>query len=83
MSRNPVLQRSNAGGLYGPGHNGFSKSPDRTEDWTVHHAVNSVSGGCDMNRSTRAQKFTRNAGSTPNFGTPMALGVPLTAPSGE
>lgn len=49
----------------------------------VYHANSSASGGCDMNRSTRAQKFTWNADGTPNFGTPVALGVPLTAPSGE
>jgi hypothetical protein len=35
-----------------------------------------------MNRSARAQKFTRNADGTPNFGTPARLGVALTAPSG-
>lgn len=82
-SPNPVFQRSNAGGVYGPGHNGFFKSPDGTEDWIVYHANSSASGGCDMNRSTRAQKFTWNADGTPNFGTPVALGVPLAAPSGE
>lgn len=52
------------------------------EDWMVYHANSSASGGCDMNRSTRAQKFTWNADGTPNLGTP-ALGVTLTAPSGE
>ncbi|MET9968768.1 family 43 glycosylhydrolase [Streptomyces sp. NPDC006356] len=82
-SPNPVFQRSNANGVYGPGHNGFFKSPDGTEDWIVHHANSSASGGCDMNRSTRAQKFTWNADGTPNFGTPVGLGVPLAAPSGE
>ncbi|NUP24661.1 MAG: family 43 glycosylhydrolase [Streptomyces sp.] len=82
-SPNPVFQRSNANGVYGPGHNGFFKSPDGTEDWMVYHANSSASGGCDMNRSTRAQKFTWNADGTPNFGTPVATGVPLTAPSGE
>ncbi|MEU1785453.1 glycoside hydrolase family 43 protein [Streptomyces sparsogenes] len=82
-SPKPVFQRSNANGVYGPGHNGFFTSPDGTEDWMVYHADNSASGGCDMNRSTRAQKFTWNADGTPNFGTPVALGVPLTAPSGE
>ncbi|MFE2938159.1 family 43 glycosylhydrolase [Streptomyces sp. NPDC059255] len=82
-SPNPVFQRSNANGVYGPGHNGFFKSPDGTEDWMVYHANSSAGGGCDMNRSTRAQKFTWNADGTPNFGTPVALGVTLPAPSGE
>ena len=82
-SPNPVFQRSDANRVYGPGHNGFFKSPDGTEDWIVYHANSSASGGCDMNRSTRAQKFTWNADGTPNFGTPVATGVQLTAPSGE
>ncbi|WAZ19988.1 family 43 glycosylhydrolase [Streptomyces cinnabarinus] len=82
-SPNPVFQRSDASGVYGPGHGGFFKSPDGTEDWMVYHANSSASGGCDMNRSTRAQKFTWNADGTPNFGTPVATGVPLTSPSGE
>ncbi|WP_243761613.1 family 43 glycosylhydrolase [Streptomyces sp. YIM 98790] len=79
----PVFQRSDANGVYAPGHNGFFKSPDGTEDWIVYHANDSASGGCDMNRSTRAQKFTWNADGTPNFGTPVRTGVALTAPSGE
>lgn len=66
-----------------PGHNRFFESPDGTEDWMVYHANSSAGGGCDMNRNTRARKFTWNPGGTPNFGTPVALGVPLTAPSGE
>ncbi|MGC4804195.1 family 43 glycosylhydrolase [Micromonospora sp. DT233] len=82
-SPNPVFQRSDANGVFAPGHNGFFKSPDGTEDWIVYHANDSAGGGCDMGRSTRAQKFTWNADGTPNFGTPARLGVTLTAPSGE
>ncbi|MEU4565382.1 family 43 glycosylhydrolase [Micromonospora sp. NPDC023956] len=80
---NPVFQRSDTNGVYAPGHNGFFTSPDGTESWIVYHANDSAGGGCDMNRSTRAQKFTWNADGTPNFGTPARLGVTLTAPSGE
>ncbi|WP_433003795.1 family 43 glycosylhydrolase [Kribbella sp. CA-294648] len=82
-SPNPVFQRSDGNGVFAPGHNGFFKSPDGTEDWIVYHANDSASGGCDMNRSTRAQKFTWNADGTPNFGTPVRLGTQLAAPSGE
>ncbi|ROP35500.1 family 43 glycosylhydrolase [Saccharothrix texasensis] len=82
-SPNPVFQRNDANGVYAPGHNGFFKSPDGTEDWIVYHANDSAGGGCDMNRSTRAQKFTWNSDGTPNFGTPVRLGATLTAPSGE
>ncbi|SER33530.1 Beta-xylosidase, GH43 family [Lentzea xinjiangensis] len=82
-SPNPVFQRNDGNGVFAPGHNGFFKSPDGTEDWIVYHANDSASGGCDMNRSTRAQKFTWNADGTPNFGTPVRLGTPLAAPAGE
>ena len=82
-SSNPVFQRNDANSVFAPGHHGFFKSPDGTEDWIVYHANDSASGGCDMNRSTRAQKFTWNADGTPNFGTPVRLGVSLTAPSCE
>ncbi|MGM1058439.1 family 43 glycosylhydrolase [Saccharothrix sp. Mg75] len=82
-SPNPVFQRNDGNGVYAPGHNGFFKSPDGTEDWIVYHANDSASGGCDMNRSTRAQKFTWNADGTPNFGTPVRLGAQLPVPSGE
>lgn len=79
----PVLQRSDAGGVYGPGHNGFFSSPDGTENWIVYHANSSSSGGCGNGRTTRAQEFTWNADGTPNFGTPVALGATLPGPSGE
>ncbi len=82
-SPDPVFQRNDANGVFAPGHNGFFKSPDGTEDWIVYHANDSASGGCDMNRSTRAQKFTWNADGTPNFGAPVRLGATLAAPSGE
>ncbi|MEU7482274.1 family 43 glycosylhydrolase [Lentzea sp. NPDC042327] len=82
-SPNPVFQRNDGNGVFAPGHNGFFKSPDGTEDWIVYHANDSASGGCDMNRSTRAQKFTWNSDGTPNFGTPVRLGTQLAAPSGE
>ncbi|TDD18223.1 family 43 glycosylhydrolase [Nonomuraea diastatica] len=77
----PVFQR--AGSVYGPGHNGFFTSPDGQESWIVYHANSSTSGGCDNNRTTRAQKFTWNADGTPNLGTPVATGAALPAPAGE
>ncbi|WP_405729607.1 family 43 glycosylhydrolase [Streptomyces sp. NBC_00028] len=82
-SSSPVFQRSDAAGVYGPGHNGFFSSPDGTENWIVYHANSSSSGGCGNGRTTRAQKFTWNADGTPNFGTPVALGTSLPGPSGE
>lgn len=82
-SPNPVFQRSAANGVFGPGHGNFFTSPDGTESWMAYHANNSAGGGCDMNRTTRAQKFTWNADGTPAFGTPASLSTALPVPSGE
>ncbi len=79
----PVFQRSDANGVYGPGHNGFFTSPDGTEDWIVYHANSAPNDGCGSARSTRVQKFTWNADGTPNFGVPVALGEEIAAPSGD
>ncbi|MER5478514.1 family 43 glycosylhydrolase [Streptomyces sp. NPDC002734] len=79
----PVLQRDDAAGVYGPGHNGFFTSPDGSESWIVYHANDSSSDGCDNGRTARAQKFTWNADGTPDFGAPVALGSGLAGPAGE
>ncbi|QOV34698.1 family 43 glycosylhydrolase [Streptomyces ferrugineus] len=81
--RTPVFQRSDASGVYGPGHNGFFTSPDGTENWIVYHANSASNGGCGNGRTTRAQEFTWNADGTPDFGTPAGLGTTLPGPSGE
>jgi GH43 family beta-xylosidase len=75
----PVFAEAN--GVYGPGHNGFAKSPDGTEDWIIYHAK--VDTGPNWNRVIRMQPFTWNADGSPNFGQPVASGVPLRVPSGE
>lgn len=82
-SPEPVFQRSDANGVYGPGHNGFFTSPDGSESWIVYHANDSASGGCNNQRTTRAQPFSWNADGTPDFGAPVGLGQPLPGPSGE
>lgn len=79
----PVFQRSDENGVFGPGHNGFFKSPDGTEDWIVYHANDSTSGGCDGARTTRVQKFTWNEDGTPNFGVPVSPAEEIDAPSGD
>ena len=79
----PVFQRSDANGVYGPGHHGVFSSPDGTESWIVYHANDGVGEGCDNNRTTRAQKFSWNADDSPNFGTPMRLGATAPGPAGE
>ncbi|HEU5087947.1 MAG TPA: family 43 glycosylhydrolase, partial [Roseiflexaceae bacterium] len=59
------------------------KSPDGREDWIIYHANRLPTEGCTGTRITRAQPFTWNSDGTPNFGTPVALGTPIPAPSGE
>ncbi len=76
----PILQKGN--GAFGPGHNGFTKSPDGSEDWLVYHANPASGQGCGNARTTRIQKITWN-GDTPVFGAPSATGIPLTRPAGE
>lgn len=80
-SPNPVFQSAN--GVFGPGHNGFFKSPDGSQDWIVYHGNASSSQGCGSTRSTRAQSFTWNPNGTPNFGSPVSTSTSLAVPSGE
>jgi GH43 family beta-xylosidase len=82
-SPKPVFERSDENGVYGPGHNGFFKSPDGTEDWIVYHANEGPNDGCTGKRTTRVQKFTWNADGTPNFGTPVSLTTDIANPSGD
>jgi GH43 family beta-xylosidase len=76
----PVLQRSDANGVFGPGHNGFFQSPDGREDWIVYHGKTSADYTY-AGRSTRAQKFTWRADGTPDFGIPLPLDAVLDEPS--
>ncbi|MCA0457731.1 MAG: family 43 glycosylhydrolase [Chloroflexi bacterium] len=79
----PVFVRSDENSVFGPGHNGFFKSPDGTEDWIVYHANSGEGDVCLPTRTTRVQKFTWNADGTPNFGTPVATTMELPNPSGD
>jgi GH43 family beta-xylosidase len=84
-STTPVFAKNPAVNVYGPGHNGFFKSADGTEDWIIYHA-NSAPGngnGCGNSRSPRMQKFTWNTDGTPNFGTPVSTTTILRKPKGE
>ncbi|MFK9090118.1 family 43 glycosylhydrolase [Bacillus salipaludis] len=79
--KTPVFVKNPEGQVYGPGHHGFTKSPDGKEDWIVYHAFKNSNGGW-ANRSVRAQKFTWNEDGTPNFGTAVGYGAEIQAPSG-
>lgn len=77
----PLLSKAN--GVYGPGHNGFFRSPDGTQDWLVYHGNASSSQGCGDTRSTRAQPFTWAADGSPVLGSPVATTTDVAVPSGE
>jgi GH43 family beta-xylosidase len=80
---NPVFVKRPEAGAYGPGHNAFFKSPDKTEDWIIYHANPLPGQQCGDTRSPRMQKFTWNVDGTPNFGVPVSINTPIPHPSGE
>lgn len=80
----PFFEKAN--GVFGPGHNGFFKSPDEKENWLVYHGNSSTEQGCGQTRALRAQKFnwtTANGKLLPDFGQPIASGEKVKSPSGE
>jgi GH43 family beta-xylosidase len=79
----PIFQRSDANGVYGPGHASFVQSPDGTETWIVYHANSSSGQGCGTTRTTRAQKIGWNSDGTPNPGVPVRTGTSIPGPSGD
>jgi GH43 family beta-xylosidase len=79
----PVLSKKPENGAFGPGHNGFFKSPDGTEDWVIYHANSFPGQGCGDSRNTRIQQFTWNADGTPHFGEPVKINTEIPKPSGE
>jgi len=79
----PVFTKNVQGGAYGPGHNGFFKSPDGKQDWIIYHANSNSGEGCGNNRNPRMQNFTWNQDGTPDFGTAMPQKAPIPVPSGE
>ena len=79
----PVFSKNISGGAYGPGHNGFFKSPDGKEDWIIYHANNSSGQGCGDRRNPRIQKFGWAADGAPDFGYPVPIGTRIKKPAGE
>lgn len=77
----PFFKQDREAGVFGPGHNGFFKSPDGKEDWIVYHANPGSGQGCGGKRSPRAQRFTWNADGTPEFGRPVSTGTAIRKPS--
>jgi GH43 family beta-xylosidase len=74
-SAEPVFKSSSAAGLYGPGHNGFTTTPDGRTDLILYHArdYRNILGSelADPNRHTRAQVLRWKQDGTPDFGEPQ------------
>jgi hypothetical protein len=72
----PVFKTSEKAGIYGPGHNSYTTTPDGKTDLFVHHGrdYRDIVGHelDDPNRHTRAQALAWNSDGTPNFGEPTA-----------
>jgi GH43 family beta-xylosidase len=64
-----------------PGHASFVKSRDGKEDWIIYHTAKHRGAG--WNRQVQIQRFNWNPDGSPNFGVPVATGVPLLLPGGE
>jgi GH43 family beta-xylosidase len=76
----PVFERHDKNGVFGPGHNGFFRSPDGTEDWIVYHAKTTAEYTY-RGRTTRAQRFSWTTNGLPDFGIPLPLSTVLDEPS--
>jgi GH43 family beta-xylosidase len=76
-----VFRQNPDSSVFGPGHNCFTTSPDKKEDWIVYHAKRKSSTEC-AGRSMRAQKFAWNEDGTPFFGPPVSVGTAYPKPSG-
>lgn len=77
----PFLSTDAGSEAFGPGHNGFFKSPNGQEDWIIYHANPAAGEGCGNMRSPRIQRFTWNELGRPHFGKPVPLGKPLEKPA--
>ena len=75
----PIFQSGN--NVFAPGHHSLTTSPDGKEDWIIYHSARYSGSG--WVRQVHAQKFTWNADSTPNLGTPVPRNVPIPKPSGD
>jgi GH43 family beta-xylosidase len=77
--RTPVFSKTP--NVFGPGHGSFVLSRDGRENWLVYHSARS--SGAGWNRRVNLQRFTWNADGSPEFGVPIAAGIPMTEPSGD
>lgn len=78
-SAQPIFKSENE--VLGPGHNGFVKSKDGSEDWLIYHAARWDHSG--WNRSIRLQKITWTKAGQLSLGVPLAENELRHLPNGE
>lgn len=79
----PFFTTNAKNGAFGPGHNGFFKSADGTEDWIIYHANSKAGQGCGGHRNPRMQQITWQTDGLPYFGEPVSINTAIKKPSGE
>lgn len=81
----PIFRSGN--GVFGPGHNQFTTTPDGSVDLLVYHGrdYDRIDGDPlnDPNRATRVQPLAWNSDGTPDFGAPLADGALTIEPIGD
>lgn len=75
----PIFQQTDK--VFGPGHNGFAKSKDGSEDWLIYHAARWDHSG--WQRSIRLQSFDWDASGKLVLGQPLDEWETQTLPKGE
>ena len=78
----PVFERCDRNGVFGPGHNGFFHSPDGSETWIIYHAK-TTSRYTYRDRTPRAQRIAWNTAGEPVLGVPLPLEAEVPVPSGD
>jgi GH43 family beta-xylosidase len=81
-SQEPLLAMNQEAGVYGPGHNTFTVSPDGTEHWIVYHATSGINDGWG-NRKARAQRVNWGEDGLPSFGEALSLDTAIPVPAGS
>ncbi|TYP79774.1 family 43 glycosylhydrolase [Paenibacillus methanolicus] len=77
----PLLSMDEEAGVFGPGHNSFTTSPDGAEQWIVYHATSGPDDGWN-NRKARAQKLVWDEAGKLALGKPIGLDEAIAVPSG-
>ncbi|GAA3635159.1 family 43 glycosylhydrolase [Kineosporia mesophila] len=77
-----VFSRSDARGVFSPGHHSFFTSPDGTQDWIVYLAK-TTSVNTYSDRTSRIQRIGWNSDGSPNLGEPLAIGASQELPAGD